>query len=196
MKNLVLSLILLAFTGLSATSQERQVNRIPTVGKDTNQEVYTDYDRGFWCAAEAIGGISCHTKGHNMGFAEIDFTAGYRYNEFLKFGIGLGGRYYIDQSYLRRSSIKWGMPIFLAVRGNMMPGTYRSVVPYYGFEIGGSIRDGFMVRPTVGMRIGLPRRAFTLGVSYMGQNIACYNDFGKKDGKFTSFVALRLGYEF
>ena len=63
------------------------------------------------------------------------------------------------------------MPIFAALRGNMIPVLYR-VVPYWGLDFGGSIRDGVMLQPTIGIKVGEPRQAFTLGFSYMEQNIA------------------------
>lgn len=185
-----------AFVALTAAAQDNQIKRIPTVGSDPNQEQFTTYETGVWFAAEALGGYSCHLEGHNMGMAEVDFTVGYRFNQYLKVGIGAGARYYTDQSYLRRSSVKWGMPIYATVRGNLMPGLYRRTVPYWGLEAGASVRDGGFFRPTIGVRVGEPRQAFTLGLSYMGQNIATYNSQGEKAGKYTSFVCLRLGYEF
>lgn len=180
-------------------AQENQVNRIPTVGKDPTQTNYVTLDRGLWFSAEALGGYSCYLHGHNMGLVEVDVTAGYRFNEYLKVGLGLGGRYYISQQNLRRHDDKWGMPIFATVRGNIIPGKYRHTVPYWGVEAGASIRDGFFFRPTIGMRIGELREAFTLGLSYMGQNIATYKGEGPlpvKGDRFTNFVCVRLGYEF
>ena len=196
MKRIILSAIMAAAVALASMAQERTVNRIPTVSKDTNQEQYTTFDRGVWVAAEALAGYSSHLAGHNMGVGEIDVTVGYRFNQFIKLGVGIGGRYYIDQKDLRRHSSAWGMPLFVAARGNMIPGLYRKVVPYWGMELGGSIRDGFMMRPTVGIRVGEPRQAFTLGFSYMGQSIATYNSKGEDSNRFTSFFCLRAGFEF
>ncbi|MDE6650920.1 MAG: hypothetical protein K2K08_00770 [Paramuribaculum sp.] len=195
MKNTVIVLTLLV-SSFYAFSQNNQIKRIPQVGKDVNQEIYTEYDRGFWVAAEFLGGYSSHLSGHNMGVGELDLTVGYRMNQFLKFGVGLGARSYIEQKHLRRHKSSWGLPIFVAARGNMIPGLYRKVVPYWGMEIGGSVRDGFMFRPSVGMRIGEPRQAFTLAFSYMGQNIATADISGDRVGKFTSFFCIRLGYEY
>lgn len=192
-----LFLILSCIIGLTTSlAQENHINRIPETGFDPEQKQYNTFEKGFWIAAEALGGPSLHLKGHNMGFVEVDVAAGYRFNQFFKVGLGLGGRYYIDQSYLRRSSIKWGMPIFATVRGNIISGTYRKVVPYWGVEAGASIRDGAFFRPSIGLSIGEFRNAFTITLSYMGQNIATLNEAGDKAGKYTSFVALRLGYEF
>ena len=195
MKKIFLIITLLA-TAFAVSAQDNQVKRIPSKGYDPNQQQYTTFNRGFWFAAEAMGGISCHLKGHNLGFTEVDFTAGYRFSQYLRAGVGLGARYYIKQEELRRGSIKWGMPIFLAVRGNLMPGEYRHAVPFYSVEVGGSVRDGFMLRPSIGVRIGEPREAFVLALSYMGQNLATYDSEGGKCSKYTNFIALRLGYEF
>lgn len=193
-KFLASCLMLTACAG--AYAQENTINRIPEVGKDNTQNVYTDYDKGFWCAGDLLGGYSMNMTGHNMAFAEIDYNAGYRFNEFLKVGAGLGCRYYFDQEYLRRGDIKLAMPIYATVRGNFMPGKYRTVVPFYSFDIGGTVRDGFMVRPAVGIRVGEPRKAFTASIVYMGQNNLIYNNLGEKANKFRSFVALRLGFEY
>lgn len=195
MKKLLL-LLAVAMVAFSTSAQNNEVKRIPGVGIDPDQAQYTTYGRGFWFATEAMVGVSCHLKGHNMGFTEADVTAGYRFSQYLKVGVGIGARYYIKQECLRRSDIKWGMPLFATVRGNLMPDRYRTVVPYYQIEVGGSVRDGMMIRPGLGIRIGEPRQAFTLGLNYMGQEIATRNAKGEKCTKYTNFVALRLGYEF
>lgn len=175
---------------------EKQVNRIPIVTRDYLQENLYSYERGFWVSAEGMGGYSCHLSGHNMGLAEIDITAGYRFDEFIKVGVGIGMRYYFDQKDLRRHSSPLGMPLFVAARGNMIRGKYRKTVPYWGFDFGGSFPDGIMFRPTVGLHIGDPRSAFIIGLSYMGQNIAVADDIARKTNRYTGFACLRLGYEF
>ena len=170
---------------LTSFSTEKEVTRIPIVSQDPLQENLYSYNSGFWISAEGIGGYSCHLSGHNMGLAEIDITAGYRFNEYIKVGVGIGMRYYIDQKDLRRYSSPLGMPLFIAARGNMIRGKYHKTVPYWGFEFGGSLRDGIMFRPTVGLHIGEPRGAFILGLSYMGQNIAMLNTKDQKINHYT-----------
>lgn len=187
--------------------EKRDVN-MPTEHLENNTEGsrlhdYPKYETGFWFSAEALGGYSANvSKGkHNTPFAEVDVYAGYRINEFARVGLGLGGRYYFDPDYLRRVSHNWAMPIMFNVRGNFIPQEYRTVVPYYSVDIGSSITDGFMFRPTIGIRCGERRSAFLLGVTYMMQNMR-----GLKENKETlewdnatlqtSFFALRLGYEF
>lgn len=180
----------------TASAQENEIRRIPQYSNDTEQNDYSTYESGFWMAAEALGGVSCHFSGSNLGLAEADVTAGYRFNQYIKVGAGIGARYYINQGHMRRTSIKWGMPLFVTARGNFISSTYRTCVPYWGVEVGGSIRDGFMWRPTLGLRFGEPRGAFTLGLSYMGQDLATLNNKGEKTTKYTNFICLRLGYEF
>lgn len=181
---------------LCSFAQENQVNRIPTVGIDNSQVRYSEYESSVWFAVEAGGGYSCHFKGHNMGMAEADLTVGYRFNQYFKPGIGIGARYYINPGALRLSNIKWGFPLYVAVRGNIINGDYRSIVPYYEMAVGGTIRDGFMIRPSIGLHIGNPRRAFTLALSYLGQDVKVDSDRATKTMKFNNFVAVRLGYEF
>ena len=204
---------IVATTGREYTYPVTDIRKVE-YSTDTNREVvpevnqkgstgninYAKNNTGFWFSVEALGGYSVNIDEGNIGFAEVDFYAGYRFNEFARIGLGLGPRYYINNDRLRWSSVGWAMPIMLNVRGNFIPSLYRTVVPYYSVDLGCTVRDGFMFRPTIGVRFGEKRSAFLLGVSYMGQNIKAF-DFDSahkriKVNKFTSFFALRLGYEF
>ena len=98
----------------------------------------------------------------NFGYTEIDAVAGYRFNEYVRVGLGLGARYYFDNNKVRSTLSEWAFPIFLNVRGNFIPTRYRDVVPYYSFDIGVTVRDGFMLRPTVGLRVGRERSAWAM----------------------------------
>lgn len=169
----------------------------PTSKIVNSKSTYIDYGElnvGFWFSAEIGEAISCNINSGNYTFTELDVIGGYRLNEFLRFGIGLGARYYNNNHY-RYSSISLGMPIYATVRGNIIPNEYRNVVPYYSFDIGASIRDGFMFRPGVGIRVGQNRNAFLVNLSYLGQNIISIENSLRKN-KFTSFVMLKVGYEF
>lgn len=174
----------------------------PKLPKANSTAAYVDHETkesGFWIATELQGGYSLRFNKDNVGFGELDVTLGYRFNEYVKIGVGLGSRYYLDNEDVRSSSIEWSFPIYANVRGNFMPSLYRTVVPYYSMELGGAIRDGFMFRPTVGIRIGHPRRAFLVGVSYMLQSMKCHeiiDDRIMEDRKGISFITLRIGYEF
>ncbi len=169
-------------------------------GKNSNAYVeYSEYEKGFWFAVETQGGYSCHFKSGNVAMWELDIIGGYRFNEFLRVGLGLGSRYYFNNHKVRYSDIKWSFPIYLNIRGNIIPSESRTVVPYYSFDIGGAIRDGFMFRPTIGIRVGSPRSAFLVGLSYMGQSLKSYKTDDNKivpDREYNSFVTIKIGYEF
>ena len=194
-------LALAACAAMTLHAQENQVNRLPEVnGREQLQKNYSATETGFWIAAEAVGGYSCRISNSNFALAEIDVTAGYRFCEYLRVGAGFGGRYYFDNDKVRYRSSEWAFPIYANVRGNMIPTDYRTTVPYYSLDIGGTVQDGFMLRPTVGLRIGQKRSAFLLGLTYTGQSLTgfAYDDEGNKYSKnrFVSFISLKLGYEF
>lgn len=176
---------------------------VPPTGKNKPVEgFYQDAmsrDSGFWWGVESVTGYACNLYDTNLGFEEIDAVAGYRFNSYVLIGAGLGARWYWDDRVRYRNSA-WSMPIFFNVRGSMIPHAYRTVVPVYSLDIGGSIRDGFMLRPAIGMRIGGLRSAFNILLAYTGQNnviATCLTDgsIGRRN-KFTSFLTLKLGYEF
>lgn len=200
MKKIIFTLLLLFSASLGASAQLNEVNRLPEVKRSHTQQVYSDYDRGFWIAAEGTGAYSCRLNHKNFGFGEITATAGYRFNEYVRVGLGFGGRYYIGNDRVRYYKEAWGFPLFANVRGNIIPTDTRDVVPYYSFDIGGTIRDGFMMRPTIGLRIGQKRSAMLIGLSYIGQYTKCV-DFDAAGvrvpkGSFLNYVALRIGYEY
>lgn len=185
---------------LTMNAQLNEVNRLPEISNARQQAEYRDSNTGFWISPEVSGGYSCRLNHSNFSFAEMTVTGGYRFNEYLRVGIGFGGRYYIDNSKVRYYSSAWSFPLFANIRGNIIPTEERDVVPYYSFDLGGSIRDGFLMRPTIGIRIGRNRSAMLVGISYVGQHLKSYgyNEEGYKiaKGKFASFISLRLGYEF
>lgn len=200
-------LLAAAIIGMSAVAQDDRPTYqkrdviMPTEHQESPADHnYAQHDNGFWFSVEGTGGYSVHmSKGmDNTAFAEADVYFGYRANEFFRIGMGLGGRYYFDPGILRTKDFKWAMPVMLNMRGNFIPQDYRTVVPYYSVDLGCSITDGFMFRPTVGIRCGERRSAFLLGLSYMYQAMSGYKskeDLTKKTIN-TSFFALRLGYEF
>ena len=196
-----LSLVAALAMCVSATiAQENQVNRLPEVNPAYEVNDYTTLNRGFWMAAEAAGGYSLRLNHSNFGFGEVDFTAGYRLSEYFRLGAGFGFRHYIDNDKVRYSDIAWSFPLYVNFRGNFIPTGERNVVPYYSVDFGGAIRDGIMLRPTIGLRIGQPRKAFIVGLSYTGQELKIFDYDENHDRcskkKFASFISLRLGYEF
>ncbi len=165
---------------------------LPPVGKDKELTNYNESETGFWISGQVNGGYSLFINDGNSPYTEINVTGGYRMSQYLRFGVGFGGRFYFNSSHIRNNSIKWSFPIYANVRGNIIDDTYRTVVPYYSLDIGGAIQDGFFWRPTIGIRVGQRRSAFLLGISYMGQNIK-YVD---TKNKYASFLGLTLGYEY
>lgn len=176
-----------------------EVNRIspvepvqPAVKEDRAIRDMTDNDTGFWMSAQVNGSYSVFISNKCTPWTELDVVGGYRFNQYLKVGVGFGGRYYFENNRLRSNNVKWSFPVFATVRGNFVPDDYRSVTPYYSLDLGAAIRDGFMWRPTVGLRIGQSRSAFLVGITYTGQSLKY------KTGKdrYISGVGLTLGYEF
>jgi hypothetical protein len=189
--------LIAAACSVAASAQINQVTRLPQVGAPEKQADYTSAGSGFWMAAEASAAYSCRLFNSNFGYTEIDAVAGYRFNEYVRVGLGLGARYYFDNNKVRSTLSEWAFPIFLNVRGNFIPTRYRDVVPYYSFDIGVTVRDGFMLRPTVGLRVGRERSAFLVGLGYVGQDLSTYSrDNLRKTRRFVNFITLKLGYEF
>jgi len=162
------------------------------VGKDPSLTDYSVAESGFWCAGQIYGAYSTIISSPNSPYGEIDFIGGYRFNKYLRVGIGLAGRYYFNNDEVRKSDMKWAMPLYLNIRGNIIDDTYRTVTPYYSMDLGATIRDGFMMRPTIGIRVGQERSAFLLGLTYTGQSLK----YRKGNQKFVSFVGLTLGFEY
>lgn len=174
--------------------------KTPEVKKPSGSHVdYTKNETGFWFAAELQGGVTVRPNKHNMQFGELDVVAGYRISDYVRVGVGIGGRYYGGNHDFRANSGEFSVPIYANVRGNFIPTEYRKVVPYYSFDLGGALRDGVFLRPTIGLRIGEPRAAFLIGISYLGQSTKMWKDDATKptkEDKFFSGVSLKIGYEF
>lgn len=187
-------------------SEIRKITKVsptlPTARNNSNEQFndYAKYNTGLWYSIETNVGYSINVEDENIGFVDLDIVGGYRFNEYLRLGLGFGARYYINNDEYRSDNVEWAFPLFFNVRGNIIPSKYRNIVPFYSFDIGGVCRDGFMMRPTIGVRFGEPRSAFVLGLSYMGQSVKGYyiSELGEQinKNKFTSFIALKLGYEF
>lgn len=166
--------------------------KLPKTGADPDLKDMADNETGFWCSAQLGASYTVMLGHHNSPWTEVDFSGGYRFNQFLKVGVGLGFRYYCDNSGLRDNKFSVSFPLYLTVRGNILRETYRTVTPYYSFDLGGAIRDGFMWRPSFGIRVGQSRSAFLVGVAYTGQSLRYYT--GKN--KYVSSLGLSVGYEF
>ena len=165
---------------------------LPPVSKNTGLNDYATNDTGFWMRTTLQGAYTVFLSSRCTPLTEFDIAGGYRFNQYLKAGIGFGARYYFNNDDLRCSSIDWSFPIYATVTGNIIDDTYRNVVPYYTFDMGGAIRDGFMWRPSIGIRIGQPRSAFLLALTYTGQSLK----YKTGSDKYVSSVGITLGYEF
>ncbi|MCM1290422.1 MAG: hypothetical protein NC207_00625 [Bacteroides sp.] len=192
---IALTAIFLMTVPVVAFSQQKQIKMPTEHNEGVRYSDYTTYERGFFCAAEA-GAAYMIESVQKPVISEIDFVGGYRYNEFFRAGIGIGVRHFAEAGKVRHAPGRFGMPLYLDIRGNFIPTAYRDVVPYYSFDIGTSFPDGMMIRPGVGLRIGQDRSAFLVSLSYLGQDIRTINSDGKIDRKFMSGISLKVGYEF
>lgn len=188
----LIALLLLLQMPVDAEAQSDSGITLPPVGNAGNLDDYGDRNTGFWIAGQINAAYSLYLKDSNRPYTEIDVTGGYRFNEYLKAGVGFGGRYYIDGSRLRHDDIDWSFPLYVNIRGNIIHDGYNTVVPYYSVDMGGAIRDGFFWRPTIGIRVGQPRSAFLLGLTYTGQSLKDVSG-GRR---YASFLGLTLGYEY
>ena len=161
-----------------------------------NRPGYTEYrllNTGFWCAVEAEGGSTVMINHKNMQAVGLTYTAGYRFGEYLRIGVGAGARYYVNGNEVRKpGKSEWTFPLFVNARGNIIPQYDRTVVPYWSLNLGGMAGDGFFISPTIGMRIGEPRNSFLIGVGYSFNKI----EAAPLSNDYTSGVVLRIGYEF
>ncbi len=190
MKKLLLSFLFL-FLAAIVNAQYRDV-RLPSVPK---QHSYIDYDmvdRGFWYAVDLEGASSVMSQSPNMQYANLSFTGGFRFSEFLRLGAGVGVRYYVNNADVRDTSDKFGIPIFANVRGNLLPAYEREGVPFWSLNIGGITNEGFFASPTIGYSFGGLRNNFQLGICY---TITSFRNCNKNDIAY-SYFGLKLGYEF
>lgn len=190
MKKFVLFAFMLSLT-MTVSAQYRDV-KLPDQPKQKNYKDRTFEDSGFWFAVEAEGGSSIMSDKKNTQYVGLTGTAGYRLNEYLRFGAGVGGRFYVHNAWVRGTDNKFSVPIFANVRGNFISAYDRDGVPFWSVNIGGITNEGFFFSPTIGYSFGGLRNNFLIGVNYTMTNI-------KYDGGGSvaySFFGLKLGYEF
>lgn len=196
---MVLGGSLFALAQQNPTHESRQVSMPTEKNLGVKSTDFAMQTQGFFCAAEASYAYSITHHRSGIQYGELDFTAGYRFDDFLRVGAGLGARNYFENKG-RAMSHDWGLPLYVHARGNFMGNAYRDVVPFWSCDLGTTFPDGFMFRPTVGIRVGQPRSAFVASIGYVGQQIREYKSI--KDGKptvnhpFVSFLTVKLGYEF
>jgi len=186
---LVFSMLLSLFIG---HAQERSVI-MPQAPKQEKYVEYSLMDKGYWWSIDL--GIAPSLKFHetSMWTSTISFVNGYRFNDYLKIGLGIGaGYYFANNDVVRDTDIKWIMPLFVNVRGNFVSQEVREIVPFWSVDVGGAFGDGLLCTPSVGCRIGERRSALIASLGYSYRGIKAKEELG--NGR--SFVVLKLGYEF
>ncbi len=190
MKKLFLFTLIFTLT-ITISAQYRDV-KLPNAPKQTQYRNYVMENSGFWCAFDAEGGNSVMVNSTNMQYVNLSWTGGYRINEFLRFGAGLGVRYYVNNADYRNTNNKFGVPIYANVRGNFISAYDRDGVPFWSLNIGGITHEGFFASPTFGYSFGGLRNNFQIGISY---TIASFKDCYQVNMAY-SYFGLKLGYEF
>lgn len=188
-----IALILFALTiGISAIAQNRNVS-LPN--KPYGRTAYKDFseDAGrVWLAGELKTGTSVLINRKNVLITGATITGGYRFNEYLKVGLGIGGKFHFNNSNLRTAKNEWAFPVYADCRGNIVSQQDRNAVPYWSVDLGGEINGGIYFSPTIGYRFGMPHDSFLLGLSYELVNA----DTWKKENETISALVLKIGYEF
>lgn len=151
----------------------------------------TESEKGYWTAVEASAGISLLMDKTNLVFFQFAWINGYRFSEYLRVGLGIGGRYYLNNDARRGTDIPWAFPLYLDFRGNLSSQATKRLVPYWSLDAGACIRDNFFFSPTLGLRFGGKRSDILLGLSYTGQSLDTCEGY-----KYTNMVSLKVGYEF
>ena len=177
---------------LQCAAQENQVKRLPDVPKRTAYKDYSAQETGYWFAVEPQVGTMADAGRRCIQFCGADYVNGWRFSEFLRAGVGIGMKYYINSSDVRTSSLSWAFPLYADVRGNIISQNNRNTVPFWSADIGAEIHNGFFFAPAIGLRMGEQRCAFTVSLSYCLMQMDTWSD----DGELRNLVSLKLGYEF
>lgn len=184
-------LLAIAVSSLSM-AQYREVKLPP----ETTRSRYYDSDlsdKGFWSAAEFLGGSTLSSEFACAQYLQLTWTVGYRFNQYIRIGAGLGGKVYVNNGYkLRVAESDWAIPFLVNARGNFMAQEDRDFSPYWSMNIGYVVKDGFFMSPTLGIRFGSKRSDFLLGVTYSLNRI---DNLAWVDS-YTNSLMLTLGYEY
>lgn len=180
-----------AILAMPVCAQYRDV-KLPEKPNNSGYRDYQSQESGFWCSFEADGGSSIMEGRRNMQYADVTFSGGYRLNEYLRLGVGFGGRMYVNNAKVRQTDSKFGVPVFAAARGNFISAYDRDGVPFWSVRLGGIIKEGIYFSPSVGYSFGGIRNNFQVGIAY---DLINPKDF-TGDRRIYSGFSLRLGYEF
>ncbi len=191
MTHKVLSLFALAFFSLSLSAQTVREVRMPEEVPSPPLNI-AEKETGVWCAVEVGGGATLMENRKNVAIVGATAVVGYRFNQYLKIGAGLGAVYYPNSENARRKDGHLGMPLFVQARGNILSDETRRFVPFWNVTIGSCLPDGAFFTPGLGLRFGEKRSAFTLSVHYTARTLKSYPGVGDS----WSGALLKLGYEF
>lgn len=189
-KNLIL--FCLCTMGMVVKAQESAI-KMPNAPK---QQPYTEFslkEKGYWCSVDFSIGPSLVFHEKNLLTTGINFVNGYRFDDYLRIGIGVGAQYHVaNNDIIRNTDINWSMPIFVNARGNFISQDIREIVPFWSVDVGGVVRDGFMFTPSAGCRIGEERSALLLSLGYSLRTIDAKEGYEKA----RSYAVFKVGYEF
>lgn len=175
-----------------ACAQYRNVI-LPESPKSTKYKDYTSEGATpFWFSLETQGISSVMEKRKNMQAVDLTFTGGYRFSEYIRVGLGFGGRAYVNNNEVRNSEHALCFPIFANARGNFISAQDRDGVPFWSVNVGGITNDGAFFNPTIGYSFGGLRNNFLIGLSY---SIGAFKNSDDKNTTY-SFCGIKLGYEF
>ena len=185
------SLFLLTLATI-AQAQERVI-RMPEAPKQSKYTEFSQNDRGYWWSTDVAVGPALVFHEKTLLTTGVNFVNGYRFDDYLRLGIGIGAQYHaLHNDDIRDTDVKWTMPIFLNARCNFVSQEVREIVPFWSVDLGGVIRDGFMFTPSIGARIGAQRSAFLISLGYSLRTI----DAKENHAKTRNYIVLKLGYEF
>ena len=191
MRKIVLLIVLMALA-IVGNAQDRVI-KMPEAPEQSKYTEFSLKEKGYWWSADVSVGPSLAFHEKNLLTTGINFVNGYRFDDYLRIGIGIGAQYHaVHNDDIRDTDIKWSMPIFLNVRGNFISQEVREIVPFWSVDLGGVIRDGFMFTPSIGARIGEQRSAFLVSLGYSLRTIDAKEDHAKT----RNYIVLKLGYEF
>lgn len=167
--------------------------------KDPKIKKYVDYsdkDKGWWCAVEVFGAGQFYNPSAKLWDAGLIFTNGYRFNEYIRLGAGIGFRYAIHDLIDGETTDKFnpvGIPLLVNLRGNAISQKSRMCVPFWNFDAGIIlIENNFFFNAGFGFRAGGKRNNFVMTANYMGQLI----NYNPNSMKYAHGIMLKLGYEF
>lgn len=190
MKKMLLFLTAI-FSGIAAFSQENAV-RLPAVPNKHDYVQYSEKNNGFWCSAGVTAGYSI-TSGKGACEVSADFIGGYRFNEYVRLGMGVSPRFLVaSHRDFPKSGQSVECPLYFDVRGNFLPQDQRMFSPYWSFDAGYTFNCGAYASPTLGLKFGGLRNDFLIGLSYVMQQYVYKEDcMGIRN-----MICLKLAYEF